>query len=415
MTVVPTTPAPDAFIRRLSMVLLVAAAARIALLIYAHGHPQAFDFPDSRRYLAVARNLRAGLGPIDSPKIRAGTDPLYPLMLAIGPSLGFGSDDALMEFGRIVCSMFGLIGVALLAALARRMFDDATALLAAILLAIDPILMFFNATTLTDVPYCTLLIAALAAMQQLRAGGRTRWAITTGILLGLGALLRSTSLFLPLLLIPALAFRCQGGWARAGRQMAIVAATYAATLTPVVIRQHQLSGGWHLPTRTCGGASLLEAFGPWADGGPGMDRIAYPPPLPAGADEWRRDQICRQAAFDWIRQNPGRSIELALAKARRTWGISIHAADQRTSLRQAIAWLTVTPVFALALAGTYLLRRRVELLFLLLAPAVYFTLIHMVFVGSIRYRLPAVPMLFVLASTAIVATVRARRAARGTL
>ena len=414
MTAQPTSPAPNAFIRQLSIVLIVAAAVRIALLIHAHRDPQTFDFPDAQRYVAVARNLRAGQGPIDSPQVRAGTDPLYPLMLAAGPSLGFDSDDALLEFGRIVCSVFGLAGVALLAALARRLFDDATALLAATMLAIDPILLFFNATTLTDVPYCTLMIAAFLALQRLRAGGQTHWAIATGILLGLGALLRSTSLFLPLFLIPVAAYRFPGGRMRAGRQLFVIGAVYAVTLTPVVIRHHRLSGDWHLPTRTGGGASLLEAFGPWADGGPGMDRIVYPP-LPADADEWQRDRICRQAAFDWIRRNPGRSIELALVKACRTWGISINAVEQRTAFRQAVAWLTVTPVYACALAGVVLLRRRVELLFLLLAPAVYFTLIHMVFVGSIRYRLPAVPMLFVLASTAVVATLRARRAARGTI
>jgi hypothetical protein len=37
----------------------------------------------------------------------------------------------------------------------------------------------------------------------------------------------------------------------------------------------------------------------------------------------------------------------------------------------------------------------------LLAPVLYFTLVHMVFVGSIRYRVPVIPMLFVAAAVTL--------------
>jgi len=37
----------------------------------------------------------------------------------------------------------------------------------------------------------------------------------------------------------------------------------------------------------------------------------------------------------------------------------------------------------------------------LLLPAIYFTLLHMLFVGSVRYRLPAMPMIVVLSAVGI--------------
>ena len=46
---------------------------------------------------------------------------------------------------------------------------------------------------------------------------------------------------------------------------------------------------------------------------------------------------------------------------------------------------------------------------LLLSPAIYFTLLHVIFVGSIRYRLPAMPLLFLFAAAAITSLAGIRR------
>jgi len=71
----------------------------------------------------------------------------------------------------------------------------------------------------------------------------------------------------------------------------------------------------------------------------------------------------------------------------------------------AAAWMV--PIYALAAAGAVLLWRRKAspgraLTLFLLMPAVYLTLIHCLFVGSVRYRLGAMPMLEVLAGVTIV-------------
>ena len=48
-----------------------------------------------------------------------------------------------------------------------------------------------------------------------------------------------------------------------------------------------------------------------------------------------------------------------------------------------------------------MLARRPWTAVLLLTPAVYFTLVHMIFVGSVRYRVPAMPLLFILGGLAV--------------
>jgi len=155
-----------------------------------------------------------------------------------------------------------------------------------------------------------------------------------------------------------------------------------------------------VPVRTDSGAGLMEGLGPWADGGPGLDRIAYPP-FPAPADECIRDQICRRAAIDWARAHPAETIRLAWVKLRRTWSVTISAPGYSSARYALVAWLTVAPEFILAALGAWRLRRRPAALLLLLAVALYFTAVHMVFVGSVRYRIPAMPFLFVLAGAGV--------------
>jgi hypothetical protein len=101
--------------------------------------------------------------------------------------------------------------------------------------------------------------------------------------------------------------------------------------------------------------------------------------------------------------HPREAARLAWTKLVRTWSITPNAAGYDSPLIKAVAWLSVGPEFALSLVGMWLLRRRPAVLLLLLAPAFYFTLMHMIFVGSVRYRVPAMPLIFVLAATAVVA------------
>jgi hypothetical protein len=152
--------------------------------------------------------------------------------------------------------------------------------------------------------------------------------------------------------------------------------------------------------RTGSGASLMEALGPWADGGPGMDRIEYPD-FPPGADECQRDRLCRAAAWSWAGEHPAEVLRLAWVKFRRTWSIAVNAADYASPLATVAAWLTVAPEFALIVGGIFLLRKERTTLLLLLVPAIYFTLLHAVFVGSVRYRVPAMPFLFILAAATL--------------
>ncbi len=394
--------------RWLLVILLAGAAARVAVIAFAEYYPERVDFPDSDRYLLVAKNIAAGHGPMESKTFRARTDPLYPYLMSVGTALGCESDEALARFGRIINVLFSLATIPLLAAVGWRLISPAVGLIAAAILAIDPILLFFNALVLTETAYIALLAAAVWAIVRARDGNLWRWTAIAGGMLGLSILCRSSGLFLPFALAPIVWHFAGGRGRRRVAATCVLLGVSLLMLTPNIARNYRLFGRF-VPTSTNAGASLLDGVGPWADGGPGMDKIVYPA-FPEGANELERDRLCRAAALRWIRENPGETLRLAWVKLCRTWSITINASEYSSPIYTAIGWLSVAPVFAAAIGGIWVLRRRPWVLALLLMPAVYFTLLHMLFVGSVRYRLPAMPFVFILAATAIAAA--ARRAGR---
>lgn len=379
--------------------LIVALFCQLGVVLWAEWQPARFDYPDSHRYLRVARNIAEGNGPIESAEVRAGTDPFYPYLLSVPIRLGISKIDSIHRVARGMQAILGVITVALTAAVARRWVSDRAALGAAALLATHPILLFFHGLVLTEVLYIALLMSAWLFVARLRdqrtLSSAFACAATMGFLLGLATLTRSTSLLLPLFVLPLAWHYSPGPMRDKGRMVIAAALVYVAVLAPNALRNERLFGRL-IPTRIGGGASLLEALGPWADGSPGMDRIVFPP-VDAETDEAERDAVYRRAAFDWARAHPRETLALAWAKLRRTWSITLNAPGYESALFTAVGWLTVAPIFALAIAGFWRLRRDGWTLLFFLTPAIYFSAIHMIFVGSVRYRLPAMPLLMILA------------------
>lgn len=394
--------------------LLIGLATRIAIAIYATRAPAAFDYPDSHRYAAVAMNIAAGRGPIDSPQVRCGTDPLYPHVLAVGTVLGARSFAALALWGRGANVLFGMAAMLAIMRLADRAAGPTGGLVAGALAAVDPIFVFCHGLLLTEVLFTALLAWSLewllAAIDEQRASP----AALSGAALALAALTRSSALLLIVPWVGLLCFGRSAGSPSARRpgataRAAAAAIVFALVIAPAAIRNHRLLGAW-VPIRTGVGATLMEGLGDWADGGPGMERIVYPA-LPPGAGELERDRACRRAAIDWAAAHPRQTLRLAGAKLARLWSITLHAPGYRGGWADVVCWLTVAPVFAAAAIGVWTLRRRRTLLAALLAAPLYYTAQHTVFIGSVRYRVPLLAMIYVLAATTMVAGVARRSAA----
>lgn len=160
----------------------------------------------------------------------AGHPPLYPLVLAGLSKAGLTST----LWHRSLGVVLGMISIALIALIARRVAGPKAGLAAAIIAAVYPIFIGADADLMAETLYGPLIAGALLAALALREQPRIAWAALIGALIGLAALTRSEGLlFLPLLALP-LAWR--GG--RAGRflRLGAVVGACALVLVPWMIR-----------------------------------------------------------------------------------------------------------------------------------------------------------------------------------
>jgi len=117
--------------------------------------------------------------------------------------------------------------------------------------------------------------------------------------------------------------------------------------------------------------------------------------------EVEQDRTLRDAALTFARENPGKVARLAVVKAMRFWSPWPNASEFRASWSNIASAAVTLPLFALLAVGVWDSRRDLRALILLGGPLLYFFFLHLVFVSSIRYRIPAMVPALGLASAGL--------------
>jgi hypothetical protein len=127
----------------------------------------------------------------------------------------------------------------------------------------------------------------------------------------------------------------------------------------------------------------------------------------ASTFEYRVNARAQSAAVQWAFGHPAEVLPLAGRKFLRTWSLWPDGGDVgSTTVRLAIT-LSSFGVLVLACVASWSLFRPIDWYHgICWLPCLYFTLLHMVFVGSVRYREPAVFVLVALAGCALAAFIR---------
>jgi len=194
--------------------------------------------------------------------------------------------------------------------------------------------------------------------------------------------------------LAALAAPGRGRWlARWG----IVAGVCVAALAPWAARNARVVGR-PVVTTTRVGVTWYDGVGPGATGASDMRFEQQLRGLTDGLSETQYDAFYRRAAWEAVCEDPGRVASLAWVKVRRLWSPVPNVAEGQEALYRWTAMAAYVPMAGGGLLGVLVLvRRRPGALVLLLAGPVAVTLASAAMVGSIRYRVPVEPMLFVLA------------------
>lgn len=422
------------------MVLLVALAIRGGALWGLRSNLAAD--PDSYRQLAenlLATGHYSRALPLDDHPARATLLPtayrpvLYPLLLALCSRAG---EVSLVAVG-IVHLALGLLTVTLVFDLALRWkLGLLAAVLAALLVACDPILVYQSSFIMTET--LATLLAVGCWWQLSRWGERPTLGnlVACGALLGLAILCRPTFLPWAALVMVAIAWHCRGRQ----RVLAPLVLTLAmlATLSPWLVRNYVQFQRVMVAT-THGGYTLWLANNPsyydWLRSDkqyawPGIpeeeqvaevyrtSQLSVPSgdnekrlaavPAPTSAElvnlEFAADDEFRDRAKEAIRAEPGMFVLASLARVRDLWSplpqkTTISESTYRTLARYVIA-IWYVGVYLLAALGLWRLRLQ-----LLGSPWIWgltlclaFTAVHAVYWSNLRMRAPLIPVVALLAA-----------------
>jgi len=407
--------------KQLALVLTVALCLRLAAgWVWQARLDGGFGFGDSQSYWMLAHSIAHG-GPYKYGEARVFRTPGYPLLLApvvlvAGEKLSETQPSgAQVMWARAQSALFGTLSVAGVWWLGRQLCDARAGLAAASIAAVYPGAIAMGTFVLSEAAFCPLMLAHLvlwtAAWKAPSAKQAMLISVCAGLVAGGAALVRpSWLLFTPFAVVVGLTARKDRL-----RHLAIGAAMLAGlavAMIPWWVRNARLTGHF-VPTTLQVGASLYDGLNPHATGASNMDVVdqqaarfveSQPPTSAGGASEpvavaeYRLDRHLRAESLAWARANPGRVLRLMGIKLARLWNVwPNEAAFSAWYIRLAVL-ASYGPVMVLAAIGGWRTIHRGWPYVLCWLPAVYFTLLHVVFVSSIRYRQPAMPALIVLAA-----------------
>jgi len=373
---------------------------------------------DANGYWELGRKLAAGEEyAIYTPPRQALRMPGFPAFLAGAMKLtaALGLDAEWSYFvARLMLALVGTAACGLVYWLGRELFDAQVGLAAAALAGLMPTLAGFSVILLSETLFAAALLTSLIAMARLvrrgdgeagdEAGGGASsvcWALAAGIGVALACYVRpSWLLFGPAFAAVYILFaRRPAPWVRRAVAGGILVAAIFATLGPWAYRNSRATGHWIFTTLWVG-ASLYDGLNPAATGDSDM-RFYEADPQVAKMTEYEADQYFRKKAWDFVRAEPRRAIELGFIKLWRYWKPWPNAEQFGGPLPQAAVALSFVPLLFFAGWGAWASRRQLWAVFLTAGPILYFSAIHMVFVGSLRYRLPVEYPLCVLSAAGL--------------
>jgi hypothetical protein len=105
--------------------------------------------------------------------------------------------------------------------------------------------------------------------------------------------------------------------------------------------------------------------------------------------EYEVDQYYREKSWQFVREQPSRALSLTLDKVLRFWMPWPNAEQFAGVGRKMAVAAYFIPLLAAAAVGLIWGPRNPGAWILTIGPIVYFSCIHAIFLGSLRYRLPA--------------------------
>jgi hypothetical protein len=343
---------------------------------------------DNPTYLEAALDIKKD-GVISNQAIM----PLYPIVLAI-----FGaSEKAIILVGMLT----GIISVVLVGTLTRAIFGDRKiAFAASTMMAIYPMSIFYSIKGLTESLFLMLILCAFVALYK----NKLIWSSTFFVL---SILTRPVmDIFAPFVIFwHALVIR-KTGILYAFRDLTVYGIIYLILMSPWWF--HNIEKYDHFVRLNYGfGIVLYSGNNPMNKSGGGIGGIDYMPENITQDKHSDRplaeiDSVFQEVALKYIRHDPSHFIKMAGVKFTRFWRLTPYTPIVRNNPAAIIATLALFPVILLAIATLIARKNSFRQLTPLLGFIAYLTMIHMITIGSVRYRFPLEPLMIVIAAPSLI-------------
>ena len=387
-------------------------------------------FGDSETYWWLAEAVAQGQ-PYQFDDWQVFRMPGYPILLA--PLFWLYDGTPPVMTARVENALLGTLLVAAVGVFAFQLFQDRkTAFWAACFVAFEPCTVITNIWVLAETPFCLAMIGQLsafvAAMRTTKKSQLLLYAAWFAVLSTITIYFRPSWFYFGFFVLFVYAvysvlfnakktqseYKESSNPARILRITPIHRATtillifvpvFVLCMSPWWVRNFRVTGRF-VSTTLQMGPSLYDGLSPMATGASDMRfteefrRLEREQPRFETTDtyEYRVNERIKKAAIDWAKQNPGRVVELVVIKFFRIWNIWPNEPAFASSMVRVVVFLTYTPILLAGLFGFYKTWRKGYDYAILLLPAFYLTILHMVFVASLRYRIPAMLCLMILAA-----------------
>jgi 4-amino-4-deoxy-L-arabinose transferase-like glycosyltransferase len=390
------------FRRRLAALGAVALVVRAVYVVAVARHSGLVG--DAETYQLLARTVSDAQGYVRPRELLNGINiptaefpPIYPLMLAALNLIGFTAP----TWHRLFGAFLGAVTVLLIGQLGRAVGGDRVGLIAAAIAAVYPQLIVFDGSLGSEVLAAGLVTALVLA--SFRATRITHF-LAAGLLGGAAMLVRAELvLVLAAVLVPV-------AWKHWARRYAVLtlALGVAVVVGPWVLRNEVSLGhpvvftnnsGTLLSGANCDGVYHGDQIGLWR-----LDCV----PAPTGRDETAWSSAQRSAGIDYARNHVDRLPAVGTVRVLRTFGmydigdqLKFESLEARPLQWLWYGWIGYLAVGLAALAGAITQLRKNRAVRVLLVPVAVTVLVSIAGYGNQRFRLPAEPMIVVLAALGI--------------
>jgi len=355
-------------------------------------------FPDEQRFLEEAESILAGTG------LQAGGNyghdmPITALVVAVFLSVSGGSILAVKLVMAVFSTLTIFLGGKLCFILSK---DNLSALLAAGIFAVYPFFIFYSTLILSETLFLFLFLLFLCSLLDTQSSSTEQ-----GIAAGLMHLTKPIFFyFFPVIWLWQYKFQKESV-----KKIVISVFVLAVVASPWVIRNFIVFDSLVLNTASSGHI-LWEGNNPWNKTGGVSGTFENPDAwidlVPDGLNELETDLWKKNQAIIFIKDNPLFFFRTAIKKFLRFWSLWPNSDDHQDWIYKAASVFSFGPVLALSMIGIFTLRRCRKEMILFASLIIYLTLLHIVTLGSIRYRLPLEPVMIIVASMTLVQFFRKR-------